>query len=480
MTQPNILWICSDQQRTDTVGAYGNPFVTSPTIDQLAQNGTVFDNAFAQSPVCTPSRASMLTGRYPRTTRCRQNGQNIPASEQLITKLFAEAGYTCGLAGKLHLSACHPEVCSGPERRIDDGYATFRWSQAPGDEGWDQHDFRIWLESRGGDVKQPDHPLSKWVQFGRPVEKHQTTWCCEEAIDFIRQQAADGNPWFFSVHMFDPHHSFNPPATHLAKYLDRLDEVPLPDYVPGELAVKPPLQTVDHQGAYGGTCGFPYDEMNATDHRLVRAAYWAMCDLIDEQVGRIIDHLHASGQIENTIIIFSSDHGEMLGDNGIYLKGPYFYDHLTRVPLIISWPGQIQTQRVDGLVELVDLVPTLLEASSLPIPAGVQGRSLWPILTGAAESTQHRSSVYAEYYNAMPFHQNPTAQATMVRTQRYKIVVDHAYNTGELYDLVEDPGEHRNLWHVPGAIELKATMLQLLCDRMAYTVDPLPERLANW
>jgi arylsulfatase A-like enzyme len=117
---PNILWICSDQQRHDALGCYGNPHVRTPNIDRLAESGTCFENAFSQCPICTPSRSSFLTGRYPRTTRCRQNGQDIPADEVLVTRLMADAGYECGLSGKLHLSACHPTVCVS-ERRIEDG-----------------------------------------------------------------------------------------------------------------------------------------------------------------------------------------------------------------------------------------------------------------------------------------------------------------------------------------------------------------------
>ncbi len=122
---PNILWICSDQQRFDTLGCYGNPYVQTPNLDKLAQDGVLFEHAYSQSPVCTPSRASFLTGRYPRTTRCRQNGQAIPPDEVLVTKLLQDAGYVCGLAGKLHLAPCNPRVCKGTEQRIDDGYDQF-------------------------------------------------------------------------------------------------------------------------------------------------------------------------------------------------------------------------------------------------------------------------------------------------------------------------------------------------------------------
>ena len=128
MQRPNILWICSDQQRWDTLGCYGNTFVHTPNLDRLAKNGAFFEYAFSQSPVCTPSRGSFLTGRYPRTCRARQNGADIPAEEVLVTKMLADAGYTCGLSGKLHLSTCNPSWCTTMERRIDDGYTVFHWS----------------------------------------------------------------------------------------------------------------------------------------------------------------------------------------------------------------------------------------------------------------------------------------------------------------------------------------------------------------
>lgn len=148
MRRPNILWICTDQQRWDTLGCYGNPFVETPNLDRLAAQGTVFEYAYSQSPVCTPSRASFLTGRYPRTTRCRQNGQDIPGDEILVTSILAKNGYTCGLAGKLHLSACEPRVCPDMERRIDDGYKEFHWSHDPSG-GWDLgNEYWAWLASR--------------------------------------------------------------------------------------------------------------------------------------------------------------------------------------------------------------------------------------------------------------------------------------------------------------------------------------------
>ena len=476
MAKPNILWICSDQQRWDTLGCYGNKFVRTPTLDRLAANGTQFEHCFSQSPVCTPSRASFLTGRYPRTTRARQNGQGIPEDEVLVTKMLADAGYACGLSGKLHLSPCNPKWCKEMERRIDDGYGAFHWSHHSGG-GWDTNEYHLWLKEKGHAFMQDSHPECKYINLGPPEELHQTTWCAEKAIDFMQEK--QGTPWLFSVNMFDPHHPFDAPEERLEHYMDMLKDIPLPNYEEGELENKPRYQKIDHTGPYGGG-GAHYDVKTEKDHRMIRASYWAMCDIIDSQVGRMLDALDQTGQIDNTIVIFTSDHGEMLGDHGIYLKGPYFYEPAVRVPLIISWPGHVLAQKSTALVELTDIGQTLLDALGMAHHEGMQGRSLWPLLTGKADGKTHRDDVYCEYYNALSGHKDPPAHLTMVRTDRYKIVVDHNASSGELYDLEKDPDETHNRWDDKSLSDVKMDMLLRVANRMAWTVDPLPPRRAPW
>ncbi len=475
---PNILWICTDQQRFDTLGCYGNPWVRTPNLDRLAQSGTLFENAFCQNPLCTPSRASFLTGRYPRTTRARQNGQCIPSEEILVPKLLSHAGYTCGLAGKLHLSVCAPHIIQDTEQRIDDGYKVFHWSHHP-DGHWPTAAYNLWLDEQGLEYSRTAVTESPYVQNSVPEKHHQTTWCAEKAIDFIEEYGQRDEPWLFSMNIFDPHHPFDPPAEYLQPYLDKLDEIPLPNYVEGELDEKPVFQQIDHSGAYGGQRGlYPYDQMQERDHKTIRAAYWAMVDLIDAQVGRVLDALEKTGQRENTIVIFMSDHGEMLGDHGIYLKGPFFYEPAVKVPLIVSWPGVVQENlRSKALVELVDLAPTLLNAVGLPARLGMQGRSLWPLLTGQIDAHTHRADVYCEHYGTT--HHRPdqeSAYATMLRTEDFKLVTVHGHANGELYDLKNDPQETHNLWLSAEHQFEKLSLMQRLCDRMAWTADPLPPR----
>jgi len=183
-----------DALRADHVGAYGYSRPTTPNIDRLVAEGVAFTHAFCQSTVCTPSRASFLTGRYPRTTRCRQNGQTIPPSERLISRIFADAGYTCGLAGKQHLSSCSDGKV---EIRHDDGYSVFEWSHHPQPD-WPENAYTQWLASQGKTWEELyQGPATPYIKHGVPAEFHQTTWCAERAADFAI--ANRGRPWPLAI-----------------------------------------------------------------------------------------------------------------------------------------------------------------------------------------------------------------------------------------------------------------------------------------
>jgi arylsulfatase A-like enzyme len=204
-----------------------------------------------------------------------------------------------------------------------------------------------------------------------------------------------------------------------------------------------------------------------------------MVDHIDTQVGRVLAALEETGQLERTLIIYTSDHGEMLGDHGLYLKGPYFYEAAVRVPLILSGGGITEQGHWGVLVQLMDLAPTILDAAGAAHPPGMQGKSLWSKLTGIASHDTHWRAVYSEYYNAMPFHADPKCYVTMVADAGSKLVLAHGRQEGELYDFTCDPGESWNRFSDPSYKDLKIKMLQQMCDRMACTADPLPEREAR-
>ena len=467
---PNVLWVCTDQQRFDTLQGLSNSLIRTPNLQRFMAESVTFTNAFVQTPICSPSRGSFLTGRYPHVTGLRANGQRIRPTEQLVTKVLADNEYACGLVGKLHLSPCEG---GRVEDRIDDGYQIFEWSHDISDS-WPLHNqWYVWLDRQG--VKLPPFPARARV-WGMPIDPKytQTAWCADVANRFMRQQR-EYAPWLMSVNMFQPHHPFFPTEEYLSHYNPA--QMPNPAYTEGELDKKTIFQQIDHRGAYGGTA-LSFARTSPEEHRQITAAYYAMIEQVDTALGDMLRTLDETGQADNTIVIFMSDHGEMLGDHGIYLKGPYFYDCLTRVPLIIRWPGQFQGGRkIDSLVELVDIAPTLLDAAGIPIPSGVQGRSLMPLLEG--KTTTHRDSVYMEYFDAnLPFTIPP--MMTGVRTDQWKLNLYDKPRTGELYNLQDDPGEVVNLWDNPHHKDTQEQMLQLLVARMIETTDPLPERHSSW
>lgn len=476
-SRPNVLWITTDRQRSDTLGCTGNSWVRTPHLDSLAANGFCGEQAFCQSPICCPSRASFLTGRYPRTTRLNRNGQALPADEKLASRLFADAGYLCGHVGKHHIAPGAPQACHWSEKRADDGYVFYQWSLHHNNH--EMSPYAAWLDEQGVEYKAEPVNGSPYIQFGLPSQYTNMQWIAQQVIGFVRGSTKVKKPWFCTMGIEDPHNPFDPPREYLERYLPNLDGIPLPRHTPGELDNKPLFQRIDRDGVWGQGKGyFAASKMSDTDHRLIRAAYWAQIDHIDATIGRVLAALRDLGQADNTIIVFHADHGEMLGDHGFYFQGAYFYPEMLRVPLLIHWPaGMRGSQRYAGFLELVDLAPTLLEAAGLPPYPGMQGRSFLPLLTGAAApGYQHRDSVYAEYYQAIPGGYKPEgAYTTAMRTAQYAVSRVHRRDdSGELYDLTADPGETHNLWHDPGSQKLRADMLARLCDRMADTIDPLP------
>ncbi|MBI1293745.1 sulfatase-like hydrolase/transferase [bacterium] len=480
---PNILWICTDQQRYDTIGALNNPYVSTPNMDRLVAEGVAFDYAYCQSPICTPSRASFLTGTYPAFARITRNGNDdVPAGHPpLVTRLMAEQGYNCGLIGKLHLTSAYRRV----EKRTDDGYTYWQYSHAPRDDWSTGHNYADWVRQRGGNLAEMSQSLD-----GVPTQFHQTTWCAEKTIEFINQ--THNGPWLASVNIYDPHPPFNPPK----EYRDLFDpaQMPGPLFRESDLETQRKLAAVDFQSEARRPDELdikspivPRSPLNADwldargggdrNARTLQAAYYAMIKLIDDQLGRILDALEASGQREKTVIIFMSDHGETLGDHGLIQKGARFYEGLVRVPLIISWPGHFAQGKVSrALVELTDLAPTLLELAGQPVPTHMQGRSLLPLLTGTGDDASHRFFVRSEYFDALD-HADHTF-ATMYRDHRYKLVVYHGHELGELYDLDEDPNEFTNLWDDPDHAAIKSILLLRSFDAsMRGIVDVGTERI---
>jgi arylsulfatase A-like enzyme len=456
--KPNILWICTDQQRYDTIACLGNEHIKTPNIDKLCRQGVAFTHAHCQNPICSPSRASFLTGLYPSITGVNRNGlPRMPENPrvQLITKRLADEGYHCGLIGKLHLAS----ASRGVEERTDDGYTTWHYSHSPHQGTPEDNEYHRWLMDKGVDLHDvfQRNPDGGHGQYQRDLDPdlHQTTWCAQKAIEFIEQE--HDKPWLLSVNIFDPHGPFDAPSV----YEDRYDQKSLPSPLFGDHDLE---QQARLQGAFFQTKA---QKPGQTEQRN-KASYYGMITLIDDQVGRIMQALDDSGQRENTIVIYMSDHGEMLGDHGLTAKGCRFYEGLIRVPLIISWQGHfLQGVVIDALVELTDITPTLVQITGIP-SVWTHGRSLMDQLTGKVPSVLHRDFVRAEYFDTLtPFRparpgmsgKNAPIWASMLRDQQYKLVVYHNINEGELYDLRHDPDEINNLWDDPYYTDVKLRMV---------------------
>ena len=473
--RPNILWICTDQQRYDTIGALGNRHVSTPNIDRLVAEGVAFERAYCQSPICTPSRASFLTGMYPSAVHVNGNGnESFPDHPPLVTRTLADSGYDCGLIGKLHLASAYQRI----EPRVDDGYRYWQYSHAPRDDWETGHDYADWVKANGGDLDA----FNKDVD-GVPAQLHQTTWCAEKTIEFMNE--AQGS-WLASVNIYDPHPPFNPPKS----YREQFDpgQMPGPLYEDSDDEQQKRLAGIDFQsrGQHPDELDIaspvipytPGNDRNAAaqgtsgrrDARTLQAAYYAMIKLIDDRLGDMLQALDDSGQRQDTVIIFTSDHGETLGDHGLIQKGCRFYEGLVRVPLIFSWPAQFGAGvRSDALVELVDQAPTLLELAGLHVPERMQGRSLLPILKGEVPPSQHRDFVRCEFYDALQAEDGTFA--TMYRDERYKLVVYHGHNLGEMYDLVEDPDEFEDMWDEPEAQPIKLELMRRSFDASMLAMD---------
>ena len=478
-SKPNILWICTDQQRYDTIGALGNAHVSTPNLDSLVADGVACTRAYCQSPICTPSRASFLTGMYPSSLHVNRNGNpRFPDFPPLISKIFADHGYTCGLIGKLHLTSAFGRI----EKRCDDGYSYWQYSHAPRDDWASGHDYADWVRAQGADLSQLVRDPA-----GVPSHLHQTTFCADKTIAFMR--ANRDRPWFASVNIYDPHPPFNPPAEYRAMF--EPDSVNSPLFRQSDLAQQKQLAAIDFQSQardpgqldikspilpQTATPGLVEAESEgARDARTIIAAYYAMIKLIDDQLGRILAALDETGLRENTVIIFTSDHGEALGDHGLIQKGCRFFDGLTRVPLIWSWRGHIEAgRRHEALVELTDIAPTLLDIIGLPVPSYCVGRSLLPLLRGETDPNP-REFVRCEFIDALDLPDH--TRATMFFDGRHKLNVYHNHGLGELYDMRDDPGEFENLWDSGAHQSLKAELLQRAFDATINTLYPGLDRI---
>lgn len=490
MKKINILWIMTDQHRADCLGFMGHPVIQTPHLDRLAATGVVFENAFCQSPVCMASRASLFTGRYPTTIRVRGMGI-LPPQEMTFPEILGRNGFHTGAFGKLHLTpelytrdqiksdspildwhrfAKDAELVPIPDDPFKENYG-FQYLVACEDVL--QGAFQSWLLARNPELSNrtserltPDDPADLFVS-PYPSPYHPTTFIAEKAAEFILGQNNE-KPWFTFCSFIAPHHPFEAPADQLARYRDV--DVPLPQCKGG---VEPTCIPDQVKMAIGEMDQYPEEVQ-----RRIVGHYLASISLIDDGVGRLVAALEQSGQMENTIIMFTADHGEFLGNHGLLRKPSLHYDETLRVPLMIHLPGGKACRRIPGLVELTDVYPTMLGLLGVVPNSGLQGMDWSPQLHSGGDIG--RPDIYSDMFDLEPQRFGnrfgPYAAVLTLRTEQWKL---NLYPTagaqyGQLFNLQDDPDESCNRYTDESCRAVREDLLWRLIQRQHLMTDPLP------
>lgn len=466
MSTPNLLLITSDQQRWDCVG-WANPDVRTPQLDRLAERGIIFDRGYTCSPVCTPARCSILTSQYPSRHGTYTIGCSLPTDYPTVPQDLAAAGYFTAICGKGHFSSCCTEgMFESPPNIFDTAF--FRGWSGPfygfehaqlvidhGDrrEAASMH-YGAWLEEQGIAINDYFglHAYKDFGVWNLPEDLHYSKWTADRSIDAINRAADQQKPFFVWSSFQDPHNPCFVPEP-WASLHDDVD-IPEPLLQPSEFASKPPfyqstwdtnfldgepLLTGPKDWACRDNTRFPIEEYR----RQVRM-YRGMTSLMDHHIGRIVDHLEAIGQLNNTLIVFTSDHGEYLGNHGFWWKWLFAYEDAHRVPFLVVDPGcHTPGERSNALQSLVDIPRTFLSRVGITPRPGLQGidqTAVWQDVQADAP----RESVIIEFRPT----EGPFMQKSFV-TDEWKLVTYSPVEYGELYHLPSDPDQLHNLWDSP-------------------------------
>ena len=444
-SRPNILLLLTDQQRFDTIAALGNPVIKTPNLDRLVREGAVFERAYTPSPECVPARCSLHYGQYPLNTNCYSNGYSMPEDgRKSYVDALTEAGYRTHGVGKTHFS---------PKYQDMRGYQTRDMQEEVMSKGGD--DYVKYIEDVGyGHVFEPHGARGEMYYMPQPsalpVKHHPTNWVADRAIDFIESQEAEDDPWYLTASFIHPHPPFAPPSPWHKLY--RAIDMPLPkvpeDYESLQILVNKRQNRTKYR-----------DQGYDNNHiRCMIAYYYACISFIDYQVGRILDTLEKQGQLDNTLIVYTSDHGELLGDYRSYGKrSPH--DSAMRIPMLCRHPETFKEGTRSQLpVSLIDLAPTFLRAGQADESAlDLDGIALQDASSGQTD----REEMFSQLGHA--------DRATYsITTQDWKYVYSVGDRKELLFDLKHDPGETRNKANTPFIRdvqgELKSRLIAFLKD----------------
>ncbi len=485
-SRPNVLFVITDQHRADHVGFMFNDTVRTPNLDALAARGTVFENAWVANPVCMPNRSSIMTGRMPSVHGVIFNDRSLEWGAATHVRQFREAGWRTGLFGKSHLQhgMSRNAVVPTPLTPVVDPGAPHGWDELEHEEryletlpewpddfyGFGQVELAIdhgakvsghhlrWALDKGAryeDLVVPYSPESpakrrsdRWWQVYEPPygpEFHSTSFVVDRTINFIEGSAGDNEPWYAWASFPDPHHPMTPPGEWYDKYNPADMELPrsltdplthAPDYLRHFQQLSP-----TEQRGWVSPCG-------ATDHELVReamAANYGTIEFIDDGVGKIMAAIEAAGQTDNTIVVFTADHGDMMGEHGLMLKGFMPFRGTQQVPMLIVDPRPESVTgapgRTSSLSSSIDLAPTLMDICDVPVHDGIQGKSLGPVLSDPGASVRDHVLIEDDLRQFFASRAHlPHRIRTVVTDNDLKYT---RFSSGEsmLFDLASDPLE---------------------------------------
>ncbi|MFB6135367.1 MAG: sulfatase-like hydrolase/transferase [Halobacteriaceae archaeon] len=487
-SRPNVLWITTDQQHFDTLGVV-NDEIETPNLDRLVGEGTLFDRAYCPNPTCTPTRASMITGQLPSQHGAYSLGTKLPESAHVVGDDFSDAGYETSLIGKAHFQP----LDSTEEFESLEAYPTLQdlefWSDFHGpfygfdhvelarnhtDEAHVGQHYALWMEEQGFEdwrdcFREPTG--NREAQHGTwniPEEYHYDAWIAERTNARLERHAEADEPFFCWASFFDPHPSYLVPEPWSEMYDP--EELTIPHAEPGEHDDNPPhFRRTQEEDPH-----FPeWDEMDQPIHGFGShlhdeadlaedvAIYYGMVSMLDAYVGRVLDRLDELGLAEDTVVVFTSDHGHLYGQHGLTAKGPFHYEDLLRVPTVVRYPGEVPAgRRCSALQSLQDLAPTVLNLCGLDAPremTGVDQSAVW-----RGDRASAREHVLVENN-----HEPGVLHCQTYVDERYKLTAYQGESYGELFDLEEDPDELHNRWDDPDYRDLKTELLrELLSARM--------------
>ena len=451
MTHPNIILIMTDQQRWDTIAAHGYGHMITPNLDRLCGGAVSFSHAFAPAATCIASRAAIFTGMYPHNTGVYSF--NAWGHHNTWVSDLADGGYHCVNIGKMHTAPMYGDNGFHERFVVENKCEDFARM------GLEEDEWGRYLIDHG--LKRPLNRADRYddwrqrlnmVAWEHDEAHHVDAFVGNAAVEWLEVWQPD-RPLFLEVGFPGPHEPYDPPQRFVDLYADA--EIPAPVFRKGELDAKPPQQKA-HQRHFETTShNAVIDFRSATEAQVreMRRHYYANISLIDERIGALLATLERKDMLDNSVVIFTSDHGDCLGDHQLPYKW-LMYDAMVRVPLIVKDFRRERTACCDHPVSLIDLGPTLLDWAGLPIPTYLEGRSLVPCCeTGDTDALSPHVFCEDNYL-------------VMIRSRRRKLVYYIGQCYGELYDLERDPHELHNLWDDPewaGAkAELKAELLDWL------------------